>query len=94
MATKQLEVHLLKAARETVTTSPGTDGSVTAVKAGAGGHENLGLFHNTALLVKALLSKTQPVANLPIDELYETAIKRNVPIEEWPQFIMQRYGIG
>ena len=46
--------------------------------------------HRTALLIKALASKSQPVINLPIDELFEDALGQKVPIEEWPTFIYQR----
>lgn len=87
-AQKQLEVQLLSAARGIVAVKPGIGGATKAV---AGGPDTLGFFHNTALLVKALLSRTQAVSNLPIDELYEHVVSHAVPIEEWPQYILQRY---
>ena len=42
----------------------------------------------------ASLARSQPVSNLPIDELYEHVVSHEVPIEEWPQWILQRYGHG
>ena len=106
-AQKKLEVHLLAKARSVVSGGGGTgnrenQGSNNAMigvvgKSGklvTGGPDTLGFFHNTALLVKALLSKTQSVSNLPIDELYEHVVSHEVPIEEWPQWILQRYGHG
>lgn len=100
---RQLEQSLLAVARHTVGAKDGggagggMGGKRTALSADAalppvhGGPDTLGFFHNTCLLVKVLVARQQPVRNIPIDELYEDVRKRELPIEEWPQFIYQRY---
>ena len=84
-AQRQLEQHLLSAAR---------DASSNLRKAReapiVGGPDTLGFFHNTAILVKGLLARNQTVGNVPIDELYEHVVNNKVPIEEWPHFIYER----
>lgn len=47
-------------------------------------------FHNTCLLVKLLLSQSQTVSNVPIDELYEEVVRKAMPMDDWPMYIYQR----
>ena len=101
-AQKQLEVQLLQAARETVAAggkalpSDAIAGKAAVLPAAVGGPDTLGFFHNTCLLVKVLMANRSggggaSALNLPIDTLYETVLRQKTPIEEWPQFIYQKY---
>jgi len=47
-------------------------------------------FHNTCLLVKLLLSQSQTVSNVPIDDLYEEVRRKALPMDDWPMFIYSR----
>ena len=93
-AQKQLETQLLAAAQQAVKgggKALGADALAGKAAVAASGPDTLGFFHNTCLLVKVLMSRGQAVANLPIDDLYETVLAQKLPIEEWPSFIYQRY---
>ena len=90
---------MLKVARLTLADDPSATKPTAAAKGsmilgGVGGPDLVGLFHNTALVMKALLAQTQHVGNVPIDDLYEHVVKHAVPMEEWPQFILKQYAQG
>lgn len=51
---------------------------------------NRTFFHNTCLLVKLLLSQSQTVSNVPIDDLYEEVRRKALPMDDWPMFIYSR----
>lgn len=51
-------------------------------------------FHNHCLLAKLLLNTRRRPENVLVSELYEEAIAKEVPIPEWPNWIMMRMSQG
>ena len=51
-------------------------------------------FHNHCLLVKLLLSTRQSPENVLVQELYEELAAKEVPVQEWPNWLMHRMSKG
>ena len=51
-------------------------------------------FHNHCLLAKLLLNTRRRPENVLVSELYEEIVLKDVPIPEWPNWIVMRMGGG
>ena len=51
-------------------------------------------FHNHCLLAKLLLNTRRRPENFIASELYEEIVMKNVPIAEWPNYVVSRMSGG
>lgn len=51
-------------------------------------------FHNHCLLAKLLLNTKRRPANVLVSELYEEIVAKEVPLNEWPNWIVMRMSGG
>lgn len=51
-------------------------------------------FHNHVLLIKLLLSTRKSPENVLVQELYEELSAKEIPVQEWPNWLMMRMSGG
>ena len=51
-------------------------------------------FHNHCVLAKVLVNTRKRPANVLADELYDEAREKDVPISEWPNWVVHRMSGG